>query len=294
MKILMIINQYPIQPRTKKIINSIKKIYPNVDLKVIAWNRENVNLQDKSDFIKVINSKVGYGKKLKKLIGLNKFKKEIEKEVESFKPDFLHIIDWDMLWICSNFKKYKIIYEVYDIPNCKNFIIEKVYSFLEKKSLKNVDKIIVASKYFFERYSYLNLPIMILENKPLKMDFLETSIIGNRKKICIGYVGKIRNFTILKNIVDACQELNMDILFAGDGPDYKNLKIYCKDKKNVQILGKYDYKDISRIYSNIDIVWAAYPIENKNVKLAVSNRFYEACILKNLQLLLKKLCLVIM
>ncbi|MCX0420464.1 hypothetical protein, partial [Clostridium perfringens] len=98
MKILMIINQYPIQPRTKKIINSIKKIYPNVDLKVIAWNRENVNLQDKSDFIKVINSKVGYGKKLKKLIGLNKFKKEIEKEVESFKPDFLHIIDWDMLW----------------------------------------------------------------------------------------------------------------------------------------------------------------------------------------------------
>ncbi|MCX0359391.1 glycosyltransferase [Clostridium perfringens] len=104
----------------------------------------------------------------------------------------------------------------------------------------------------------------------------------------MGYVGKIRNFTILKNIVDACQELNMDILFAGDGPDYKNLKIYCKDKKNVQILGKYDYKDISRIYSNIDIVWAAYPIENKNVKLAVSNRFYEACILKKPSIVTEK------
>lgn len=276
MKILILINQYPIQPRTVKVIDSMKKLIPQVEIKVLAWNRSNlVNYEEE---IISVNCDCGYGNKIKKAFGMLYFFREAKKFIKDYNPDYIHAIDWDMLAIGCLLKRNEIIYEVYDIPNCNNKILEKIMISIERISLKKVNKVLVASQYF--KQEYLDKEVHILNNKPKKYFYKnEIKLQEKRKDIVIGYVGKIRNYKILEMLIDECTNLNIKLLIAGDGPDAKKIRKYIEMKKNVEYLGKYEYSDINNIYSNIDIIWAAYPIDNRNVRYAISNRFYESSIL---------------
>ena len=44
----------------------------------------------------------------------------------------------------------------------------------------------------------------------------------------------------------------------------------------VSFHGPYDYRNVPGVYSTLDLVWASYPAEDRNVKLAISNKFFES------------------
>lgn len=280
-KLLIISNHYPIQPRLNKIIKSIENLNLDIDIRILAWNRNNNDVEQNENIV-TFDSNEGYGKKIKKLLGMFKFYKELKSQIESFEPDYIQAIDWDMLFLVNLCcKTEKIIYEVYDIPNSNNNILQFIMSLLEKISLKKVEKIILASPFFKEIYKNLSEKIYVLNNKPNKslIDLPE----GNNKcneKLTLGYIGIIRNFDILTRIVDVASEKKINVLFAGDGPEYNKIKEYCYGNNYINFIGRYEYKDIKKIYNQCDVIWAAYPAKNKNVKLAISNRFFESNVLE--------------
>lgn len=284
-KILIVINHYPISPRLNKLINSIIKIYPQYNLKIIAWNRKNIKKIEGKIDITLHNSNQGYGNKIKKIFGMFGFRKKIKSTIEDYNPDIVHCIDWDTLFLCStiNYKNFNLIYEIYDIPEVKNKVLSNLLKIIEAKLILRVNKIIYASPYFDYRYSEINKMKYTLNNKP-SIDILNFSNKEKYEKLknClnIAYIGNIRYIEVLKNLVDAITNTEIELTFHGDGPDLNELKTYCKLQGNVTFTGRYDYKSIYELYKTCDVVWAVYPANYENVRLAISNKYFESIAFK--------------
>jgi glycosyltransferase involved in cell wall biosynthesis len=154
-------------------------------------------------------------------------------------------------------------------------MVLKVLQAIERFLLKKVDIIIHASRFFKGLYNnYYGIQI-ILENKPV---FPNNNLIRNKSdRFVISFIGSVRYFEILKNLIDAIQEFdNIDLYIHGEGIDSERVEKYSRDKKNVYITGRYNHKEISGLYLSSDVVWAVYPSNDFNVKFAISNKFHES------------------
>lgn len=275
-KILLLDGVYPLNTRNRRIIKSLKKEYK---VKYCTWNRESLNCSDQGNYI--YSSNEGYGKKLKKLFGMIKYLKYIRKVNEEFKPDIIIASQWDMLLlvVLSNFKG-KIIYENIDLPSSTNKIILKILLGVEKILLKKVDGIIFASRFFEELYKNYTGAKLVLENLPLKeIKIFENLEVKKREKIRISFIGTLRYFEVMKNLLLATQIYkNIEVYLIGKGPENDRFKKFIHDKnlKNITLIDIYKYEEIKKYYINTDLVWAVYPTKDYNVKYAISNKFFES------------------
>ena len=276
-KICIIDSTYPINTRTNKILNSLRTAFGEENLFVIAWNRDGRNSPEMEKNFYIYKRNSAYGNKLKKLCNLFAFKKYISDIYEKEDFDFIIASHWETLLITSEIKHShtKLIYENLDIPTSTNKIILKLLQIVEKKALRKTDAICFASRFFVPLYNfYLNEKIL-LENKPDKEIMITT--VKEQNAFNVVFLGVIRYFDILKNLIDAvkeCPEISLTIW--GDGPDYNKTYDYAKNISNIFIKGRYDNSQLSDIYASADLVWAVYPNKDYNVKYAISNKFHES------------------
>lgn len=276
MKILIVIDHYPISPRCKKIAESYKKVL-NADVKIVAWNRKNICKND-NDEIFLINSNIGYGNALKKLNGLVFFRSKLMKIIDEYNPDIVHSIDFEMRLVVNTIKnKFKNIYEIYDVKFLNNKYLNYILRNIDNYIFKRSDMIIYASPYFSSQYPKLSLEEVVINNKPNKTD-ININKRDKDNKITISFIGTIRYYEILKNLIDVCKNNdNVQVMLSGDGPDLNKIKEYIikNDIRNVILTGRYNIKDIDKLYLKSDLIWSAYPMD-ENVKIAISNKFFES------------------
>jgi len=265
-KVLLITNSYPIHPRLKK----ISKLYPNDEVKFLAWDRNNLS-SDNDNFI--LKSKIGYSNKLKKVFAILDFFNFIKKTIKEYNPDIIVTRYWEPMFLASLAinKNTEFHYDVCDMPSKKTFTL------LEKIGLKKVDKIYLASRFFKEFYN--KEKVILFENKPESntVRFDETFEYETDKlKLC--FIGGIRYFDIFKNLVDAIKDLEVELFCFGGGPDETKLKEYCLSNKisNIHFYGSYDYTEVHKFYNFADVIWSAYDSRIFNVKYAISNKFFES------------------
>ena len=279
MKICIIDSTFPINTRTKKIEESLVSYYGRNSVSVIAWNRDGREYENKPyEYIYV--DKAAYGSKIQKLLKIKNFKRYIKKCINSSKFDYLIASHWDVLYLTSKVtSKKNIIYDNLDIPTHDNIVVLKFLQVLERIALKKCCAIIFASRFFIPLYDYDNGVKILLENKPSKK-LIPTIRQIHAGKIRITFLGVIRYFDILKNLVSALEGMNsFELIFYGDGPDLKKLQNFVKEKKNIILKGRYDNSILQNIYDESDIIWAVYPNKDYNVKYAMSNKFHESIML---------------
>lgn len=166
-----------------------------------------------------------------------------------------------------------LVYENLDIPT-GGFPIRQISSTIEKWSLRNVDLIIHASRFFRPLYKQ-KIPQIVLENKP--MFEINRKNTPTSKPLKISFVGSIRYQNILKNLASALMNNpDYELYFHGSGEDLEVMKDYCKEAKNIFFTGKYDYSKVVSLYHQSDIIWAGYPNKDYNVIYAISNKFHES------------------
>lgn len=280
-RFLLIDSAYPINTRNSKILNSIARYYfdRSVDLHVCAWNRENKSLD--SQFNEHIYKKESPGgqlfRKLCNLFGYYSFLRKCNKLID---PKVIIASHWDMLLLANFLKKKEqiLIYENLDIPATTSRVLLPVLRWIERFSLRKVSLIVFASRFYKPLYRYKKCEQIILENKPL---LLQAPIPKNgkktTKKLILSYIGGIRYLEILKNLVVAVQKRpDVELFFHGEGHDLLPLRQYCEGMGNIFFTGRYDYSDIEKFYQQSDVVWAAYPNKDYNVKYAISNKFHES------------------
>ncbi len=276
-KILLIDSSYPINTRNSKILRSLKQVYPDFDIEIVTWNRENKTIPIENN--SYVYNKFSPGgllfRKLWNLKGYYFFIRNINRKI---RPDILIASHWDMLLLCvlCRMKKQILIYEDLDIPTASFKLFLYVILKIEQICLKYVDIIIFASRFYLPLYNNAHCTKIILENKPDACGTKKKDSFTRASKV-VSYIGGVRYIEILKNLVDAVKDNKaISLNIHGDGHDLVALKEYASEYSNVCFTGYYKQKDIVGLYQKSDLVWAAYPNLDYNVKYAISNKFHES------------------
>lgn len=279
--ILLVDSSYPINTRNEKIIVSLKQAFPHLPISCIAWNRDGRQIAEKDKNMLVYKQKSVYGKAMQKMIHLFGYYKFLKHYNKLYKPWIIVASHWDMLLLAAIFKSKEqiLIYENLDIPTSSNKLVLHVLRWIEKFSLKRTDAIIFASRFFCELYDNFVGKKIVLENKPLivqsEKDIFRRS--GKDSILVISYIGLVRYAEIIKNLIVAVRNNPKIVLnIHGEGQDLAVVKEYARGCHNVYFTGRYELKDIYKLYKDSDLIWAAYPNKDYNVKYAISNKFHES------------------
>ena len=169
-KVLCISSSYPVHPRLKKIGDSFlnySKDNTSCEVQYMMWDR--LNFGDDDNYF-VYKSNEGYGKKLKKIIGLFSYAYFMKKTISAYNPTMVICRYVDMAFLgCILFRKGIVVYDVNDIPADESKIASFIFSLMEKYVLKKVNLIVLSSRFFESRYKEYSHKIEILENKPQKI-----------------------------------------------------------------------------------------------------------------------------
>lgn len=287
-KILIIDTTWPINSRTQRFKNSLDSIFRTV---VVAWSRNGILENIPRDHY-ILEGNIGYGKQLKKLLYLPIFIYYTYKVSCKEKPNAIFASHWDSL-ICATFIRLfskgnvKVIYDCLDLPTTSNSYLKFILNKVENFCLRYVDLTIFASRYFKPLYSeYLNS--YVFENYPSLASFREKTnepeFFKKHKEIefnnirSISWIGVVRYFDVIENILLAIKSTDIYLLVFGDGPELDKLrKAVNEHSLNEQVLffGRYNHSDLTAIYNVSQCVWAAYPTNDFNAVYAISNKYFE-------------------
>lgn len=301
-KLLIIDTTWPINTRTERFKNTLEKYFKVL---VVAWNRGIETSNNIPDNTYVLDTNIGYGNQIKKILKMPVFFLHLYKICKREKPDVIFASHWDSLICAVTLKlisnwKLKIIYDCLDLPTFSNIIIRKIILFVEKVCLLFVNLTIFASRYFKPLYSkniksyvFENYPSVNLINspspEPVWMKHCNEKELINTNSI--SWIGVVRYFEIIQNILLAIKGTNIKFLVYGDGPDLEKLIKEVKDNNledQVLFFGRYKSSDIKYIYQNSDLVWAAYPTNDFNAIYAISNKYFECSYFEKKIILSKK------
>jgi hypothetical protein len=253
----------------------------NIDFEVVYWNRD--SQAEPSDFKVIAFNKrmVPNSSKSSKIINYALYSNFIKSVVKKNKYDFLVILTTVPAVFLSLFlREFKNRY----IVDIRDYSFEHVRFFkaLMDLSLKNSAFNVISSPGFYELVkekfrskTYLCNNISYDLNKHTGN---KTTTLG-KAKVVIGFVGAIRYYDeCVKLIEEIRNDSRFEFSFYGGGLVGERLALYCKSNNinNVFFNGRFTPSQKAEIYSNIDIIFNLYGNKTKGVKLALSNRFYDA------------------
>lgn len=274
--ILLIDDSFPINTRNGKILESLADHYGGrARLSVVTWDRSDDYKQEKEGYF-VYQKPSAYGNKIQKLKNLWGYRKFCFETIRRLEPDIVIASHWNNLLMVPklNRKRQMLIYENLDVPT-EGYLVRKITTALEHRELQRVDLTIHASRFFTKLYSP-KLPQVVLENKPTfqPQPLREYTM---HTPVRVAFIGLLRYLDISKVLVDAVRgDSRFQLYFHGDGHARENLEKYAGNEPNVFFTGRYAYDDVPTLYQQTDVVWAAYPNRDFNVKYAISNKFHES------------------
>ena len=278
-RIVLIDECFPINTRNKRILDSLESSYrETVQLDVITWDRNNEYVQDIPGY-HVYKKTSAYGKRIQKFFNMWGYYKFCRSLVRQLKPDVVIASHWNNLLTVPklNRKCQMLIYENLDMPSGP-LPVRFFTSTLEKWKMREVDVTVHASRFFASQYP-VTFPQIILENKPtFKIPAKNAHEVHSPLRIA--FIGNLRYLEILKNLVEAIRDdMRFQLYFHGNGPAEEQLKKFAGKISNVFFTGCYAYEDLPILYEQTDLIWAAYPNKDYNVKYAISNKFHESVLL---------------
>lgn len=280
-KIILIDTSYPINSRNYRIVKSLSEIFGHNNVRVIAWDRNGKVPDNLEENYSVFSRKAPLGDSVAKLKTIFEFKKYVKEALDFYDPKIIIASHWDSLMISSSIKKNGqiLIYENLDIPS-GNFLIRNILSTIERLSLRKVDAISYASRFFMPLYHHFKGKNIPLENKLTKLAIPENPQNNNfGESLKVMFNGAIRYLDSMQNLIEAIGDnKNIELLIYGYpvGNEGKIILEKAARYKNIHYMGSYKYNEIPSLYSKSDVVWGAYPPNDFNVKYAISNKFHES------------------
>lgn len=261
------------------------------EVEILCWDRKNEFIDKPYEIIDGIKIKRFYpysepGTGLKQLKSYLKFIKACKKYIKNKTYEYLHCHDLDgmIAGYLIKSKKSKIIFDMHEYYEAKkNSVFSKhltrfLINFLQSKS-NYIIYVNSAQKKFIKKSNQNKL--IFLPNYPLKKDFIGSEDKIHSDNLRISYIGVVRQFNQLKNLMEACKDFkNVIVYIHGGGVALEKLKKIQKNYQNVFITGAYHYSKSSELYKNTDISFIVYPMNNFQNYIAEPVKYFEAIITK--------------
>lgn len=280
------------EPRNVNIINLIKD---ELNTEVIFWQKNKEipgNNLDPKVAVQPIRIKANDHNPLARIIPTFRYYLKANSAVAEAEPRCIHVSKLDSMFLiylyCKRQKKKPyVIYDISDMHrltynDSKNPALKVIRSFLhymEKKVSRCVDKIVVTSESFWEKYYkefYTKEQMIFIPNAP-DMEVFKTYTPKTCGKFTVGFIGSVRYYEQLKCLVDVAVKTDINVLIAGNGEDEEKIRKYSSGKENVKVTGRFNYtNEIAGLYSSVDCIFAQYDTSIKNINLALPNRLYES------------------
>lgn len=279
MKILLVDEAYPLNTRNSKILGSLSRCYPDAGIHVITWDRAG-RFSAKAEAGNhwqwhLYTQPATYGNKVQKLRGMFGYRAFCVQTIRALAPDVVIASHWNNLLMLPGLDhgRQMLIYENLDAPTgpaLGRWLLGRVEAHYMRRAALTVHASRFYTRIYPARYRQ-----MVLENKPVIAT--EPVDYAPAQPLRIAYLGNVRYLDILRNLADAVRGDNRFALYYhGGGPDYAELKDYTDSAPNIHMTGPYQYEDIEQLYRQTDLIWAAYPNRDFNVRYAISNKFHES------------------
>lgn len=279
--ILLVDSSYPMNTRNERIVASLRQSLPNVSVCCACWNRDGreVAIEDVSNLL-IYNAPAPYGNKFQKFSRLWGYLRYLAGIRRELRPDVMIASHWDCLLLCVLIKRQgqTLVYENLDLPTSSSRPLLRLLQIVEKLCLWRTDAIIFASRFFEPLYTSFPRVKMVVENKlPSVISCPVVHRPLSASGLVLTYLGNVRYAEILLNLVEAVGSMEgVTCRIHGDGPDFERVARAASSHANVEMHGRYDYRDVPRIYEASDVVWAVYPSCDYNVRYAISNKYHES------------------
>lgn len=288
-KIKMIVtNRYDPDVRVHKEAKYL--ISRGFDVEILCWDRENeyINkLDEHIDGVKIRRffpySKYGSG--LRQIKPYIKFIFELKNYLRKVEYKYLHCHDLDgvIAGYLVNDNKAKLIFDMHEFyegirgNNKKSLLIKLIVLFFQNKS----NWIVYINDIQIDKISKKNKrKLVYLPNYPDLNDY-KLNEKKSDEKLRISYIGSVRQYNELKNLIDACKEIeNVVVAIHGMGVAYEKLKSISHNYNNLLLTGVFDITQSSELYNTTDVLYAVYPMDSVQNKKSYPVKFYEAIITK--------------
>lgn len=261
-----------------------------MDVEILCWDREGEYRDKEYENIDGIKVKrffpySRYGTGLKQIKPFIQFIKECKEYLKDKDYQFLHCHDLDgiITGFFAKINKAKIIFdmhEFYEVNGKKQrfrYLIRILVNFFQNKS----DYIIYVNDFQTTTVSPKNKNKLIyLPNYPERYNYADCEKFKS-DKLRISYIGSVRQYNELKNLMDACKGIeDVKIAIHGAGVAYKQLKEIESNYNNVTVTGKYNFRQSAKLYSECDILYAMYPTTSIQYLTSYPIKFFESIITK--------------
>lgn len=256
----------------------------NIEYECIFWDRFNNCTTEKigNEYIVHITCEPGINK-IRKLIPMYKFKKEIEKIID--KEQYTHLVILTTIPSVLIHKKLIEKFKEKYILDIRDYSYEKYrwYRKILRKLIENSFFTAISSKGFL-KFLGKSDKIIVCHNIGNKFPvFDKVDDLSKKEIITIGFVGGVRYFD------ENCKLINIFVnnekyrlAYIGRRNMDCDLESYCKEHKinNVIFQGAFKNEDKPEIYKEIDLINAIYGNESLEVTTALPNRLYDGILFK--------------
>lgn len=275
--------------RAKKYLDFYKK--NELEYRIIAWDRLNGGATLPYAIYNDQKSKYGQGG-FKAVIDRIKWMVFVYNTLKTFKCDLtIHACDVDSAFPAVMFKrisKYhnRVVFDVFDwfsdtLYRQGKFVL-KCFSFMEKKTVKDSDHIIICEEERKKQIPYdINKKCSVMQNIPsfLTDEFLykDEKYAFNNEKLTLSYVGGFSLDRCLDMLIEKAELGLFNLLIAGFGHASISQRLEIgNESPYIKYFEKVPYQEGLRIMYNSDIIYAMYSKRNPNHYYAAPNKFYEA------------------
>ncbi|CAK7025360.1 hypothetical protein [uncultured Phascolarctobacterium sp.] len=267
-------------------IEYYEDVFKNKDIKYecIFWDRfTNCNTEkNNNEYTVHITCEPGISK-IRKLIPMYKFKKEIERIIKEEQYTHLVILTTVPGFLISKsllrYFRNKFILDIRDYSYEKYGWYRKIVGELIDNSFFTV----ISSKGFLKFLPKSNKIIPCHNIGSRFQIFDEANDLAKKKKITIGFVGGVRYFDKNCKLINTfANNKKYHLIYIGRKNLDCDLEGYCKRNniKNVVFKGEFKNEDKPEIYKEIDFINAIYGNESLEVTTALPNRLYDGILFK--------------
>lgn len=274
-----------IDPAIHKIASSLGDAGYNVDL--ILWDRaENVIINSSSLSYSTVRIKLPapYDSIL------TPFAWPIWWALESIylirkRYSIIHATDFDTVipaFIFSKIRKVPFFYTIYDyysanIPQDRKFL-RHLISKMENFFIHRADCLFIVDENRLEQFNGCKIKdLAVIYNSPIDV----TPDHGARTtNFSLFYAGALLKSRGIGFLIDLAKEMpDVDFIFAGSGPEEKNISNVLKKHSNIQFLGQIPYPNVIQSSQKADMLIALYDPQIENNRYASPNKLFEAMML---------------